>query len=78
MNKGDFAKCLRASSYDAFTEDKVYLVVAGFGDIDVSITAKHMPITKMNLGSFNVIDDEGEVRFVILDGPFSSWEYVNE
>lgn len=57
----------RGNSLSDFTPYKIYKVIAGTGDANMSkiaIKAGHMIHTE---NSCNVIDDKGVVRFVTLD-----------
>lgn len=75
MKKGQFVKCIRTRPRD-FTVGKLYKVIAGEGDADISITCFESPIESMDHESFNVMDDDGDIRFVVLTSPFSKWEAV--
>jgi len=74
MKKGDLVKCVYAN--DRFTVGKTYKVLAGEGDADIGITSKSIPVHCMDKNVFNVKDDDGDIRFVCTDGPYSQWQPV--
>lgn len=75
MKKGQFVKCISISGL-GFTVDKIYEVIAGEGDADISITCLDAPIESMDDTSFNIMDDNGDIRFSALGVPFIKWEEV--
>lgn len=57
----------RINSLKGFTPYKIYEVVAGSGDANISPMAARFCKPVHSERSMNVIDDEGQIRFVTLD-----------
>lgn len=74
MKTGDKIVPTRGNSLLHFTAYKVYEVVAGEGDVNISPTAlKHGAMVTHSERTCNVLDDLGQIRFISMQyfRPFS-------
>ncbi|QFG06636.1 hypothetical protein HWC59_gp13 [Proteus phage Myduc] len=63
---GDSLVCQIGCSLKGFSAYKIYKVIAGTGDANMSPTASRFGMNVHSENSCNVLDDNGEIRFVTL------------
>lgn len=76
MQKNQKVKLVSGGGY-SYTVGGIYPVIAGEGDADISITSDSTPIPEMNDFQFNIVDDDGDIRFCVFpQDVFNIWEIV--